>query len=569
MELVHNNPYRIIGVWAGESERNILRQKTKAKAYLDVGKPIEFETDFNFLPEISRTEFLIDEALSNIEKQEQKVVNAFFWFSNLSDADAIALEHLTAGNIKKAADIWNKLAKQVAVNARKVSAINNLGTLRYVFALNYFEAKDKMIKSSVRLKNKLLNRDNFKVFIECIGNEQTALLDEILNTVTEKFFIELKEDLFKSKALSADKTGELIATLPNYLKKQAEDIFIGNEVSIIEGAVYKAKQEREKHVSKANEVGKTLYSRISEPLEKIRKLLGDRHLTYKMLADKVALELIDCSIGYYNHHSKGMEVDPGDDALILFDRAEKLAKGGSVKKRLSDNKPTIKEWVANKSERERLKRVKTEMDYIYGILDSHARQLPSISLAKDIFQKCRPKLRIIEDKFGSENKDYINISSTIVNVVQGILVEHINIEQEKLTNPINNTAENINRLNRSASEAISLFNQMKGLAKNHELRKRFNDNLSALKNLESNTGSSSHSGGDCFIATMAYGDYDHPQVLELRKFRDQVLLKSTFGKIFVKIYYWGSPKLVALLGNKPKLNHKIRTVLDYLIKIIR
>ncbi|MBK6820496.1 MAG: hypothetical protein IPG85_13305 [Bacteroidetes bacterium] len=70
-----------------------------------------------------------------------------------------------------------------------------------------------------------------------------------------------------------------------------------------------------------------------------------------------------------------------------------------------------------------------------------------------------------------------------------------------------------------------------------------------------NTGGGSSSGGSsgssgCYIATMAYGDYDHPQVMILRQFRDEVLNKSVCGKWFIKTYYHYSPKLVARLKTK-------------------
>jgi len=73
----------------------------------------------------------------------------------------------------------------------------------------------------------------------------------------------------------------------------------------------------------------------------------------------------------------------------------------------------------------------------------------------------------------------------------------------------------------------------------------------------------------CYIATMAYGDYEHPQVMKLRTFRDEFLRKSYLGRKFIKLYYKYSPLLVEKLKDKPKINDIIRTLLDKLIKIIR
>ena len=54
--------------------------------------------------------------------------------------------------------------------------------------------------------------------------------------------------------------------------------------------------------------------------------------------------------------------------------------------------------------------------------------------------------------------------------------------------------------------------------------------------------------GFCFIATAAYGDYNHPQVRVLRRFRDQVLARSAFGRAFIRAYYAASPPLARFIA---------------------
>jgi len=56
-------------------------------------------------------------------------------------------------------------------------------------------------------------------------------------------------------------------------------------------------------------------------------------------------------------------------------------------------------------------------------------------------------------------------------------------------------------------------------------------------------GESSSGGGACFIATAAYGSFMEPEVLLLRRFRDDHLLTNAPGKIFVSLYYSLSPPL--------------------------
>ena len=62
-----------------------------------------------------------------------------------------------------------------------------------------------------------------------------------------------------------------------------------------------------------------------------------------------------------------------------------------------------------------------------------------------------------------------------------------------------------------------------------------------LKNQKSSHG--------CYIATCVYGSYDCAPVWTLRRYRDNVLASSWFGRFFVHIYYACSPTLVKWFGN--------------------
>lgn len=90
-------------------------------------------------------------------------------------------------------------------------------------------------------------------------------------------------------------------------------------------------------------------------------------------------------------------------------------------------------------------------------------------------------------------------------------------------------------------------------------------NISTSSN--SNSSTQKRSEG-CYIATMVYGDYDHPQVVVLRRFRDNRLLTNLPGQVFVKLYYLISPKLVKILHNHQYINKGIRKILDRFISMV-
>lgn len=80
----------------------------------------------------------------------------------------------------------------------------------------------------------------------------------------------------------------------------------------------------------------------------------------------------------------------------------------------------------------------------------------------------------------------------------------------------------------------------------------------------------SSSGKGCFIATACYGDYDAPQVLLFRRFRDESLLSSGLGRKMVDLYYWLSPPLARKLSSHPAIAECIRNILlDPLARLLR
>jgi hypothetical protein len=53
----------------------------------------------------------------------------------------------------------------------------------------------------------------------------------------------------------------------------------------------------------------------------------------------------------------------------------------------------------------------------------------------------------------------------------------------------------------------------------------------------------------CYIATAVYGSYDCPQVWTLRRYRDNTLASTWYGRMFIRVYYAVSPTLVMWFGD--------------------
>lgn len=72
----------------------------------------------------------------------------------------------------------------------------------------------------------------------------------------------------------------------------------------------------------------------------------------------------------------------------------------------------------------------------------------------------------------------------------------------------------------------------------------------------------------CYIATAVYGSYDAPEVIVLRRFRDESLKKSALGRAFIRAYYKFSPSVAERLKNAKRTNAFVRSILDKWVRKI-
>jgi hypothetical protein len=79
----------------------------------------------------------------------------------------------------------------------------------------------------------------------------------------------------------------------------------------------------------------------------------------------------------------------------------------------------------------------------------------------------------------------------------------------------------------------------------------------------------SKSGATCFVATAAYGDWQHPDVEFLRWYRDNVLIGTRAGRVFTRGYWVVGPLLAKLLAPHPRMRAAARGVLSRLVQALR
>lgn len=89
--------------------------------------------------------------------------------------------------------------------------------------------------------------------------------------------------------------------------------------------------------------------------------------------------------------------------------------------------------------------------------------------------------------------------------------------------------------------------------------------LNGLFKIKSNNETPQQSGG-CYVATCVYGSYDCPEVWTLRRFRDDTLGSTWYGRAFIHTYYAVSPTLVKWFGETKWFKNMWRGTLDHMVQ---
>jgi len=579
MNAVRENPYRTLGLFGNTSEKELQKQIAIIKRYAEVGKSKSFDYDFPFLGSLIRQQESVTDAASKIEQAHNKVHYSLFWFINTSHIDNAALDHLKESNVDKATEIWEKLLKTNTITSKNYSAALNLSTLHLGLLTLNGSFNTISFKKYLEMKGQIISSDAFVSFVQTVaGNNLSIDRDKILIEFVNEVLYILKPYLNKSNGISSVQLIDAFSSFPIIIKQYIVGKFIDGPINKVESMVEQTKIKRTNNEKDADKYGTELYQNIKEDIVFLTNVLGTNNIQYQVLANKVANEILQCAIDYYNEYQGSDELDPGEKAMRLMKISKSIATGGQVKSRIEDNIKNVQEWINDKPEREHAKKIKVELDFITAKLVRFQSLTDTIENANDLAVSCKPKLDKMKISLGSNDDFYLKISSFVVSNAMGMLVEAVNHGQDNFTSKVRydrNSA--VYEIRKIVGGALDVMRFLSSFDITSELKSRFYTNKNALQSIgsqiglsssSSSSGSSSSSSG-CYIATMAYGNYEHPQVLQLRNFRDMRLAQSELGRRFIIFYYNYSPKLVEVLKDKPAINSLLRFFLNLFIRIIK
>ena len=400
MKQVKQNPYRLLGIYANATTKERLANQSRLQAFLKVGQSVSFPLDLtSYLGEVERSEAVIATASANLTLPQDQIRYAQFWFVRETPIDTIAFNHLESGDLVKAVEIWEQ---RETPSSLQNLIICNLIREEYAEALSYAE----------RLYG---NREAVSHLVALIAGDEVGIESDHIGL---DFLDAMCEELGGSRLLP------LVSS--SAWQEHLKDHTVAPLISAIQEAVEVAQKERKANKSRGASAGNTLYKKSKSPLAKLKELLSTSDTQYQLIADKLGLEILQCSIDYYNDADD--DIETARETARLAKYASSIVVGKLAKDRCLENLQIIEKNIESLPPEE----VAEEAKAIMGYLQEFNSQPSKINVAVTLLGSTRPHFQAIKKKLGATNTFYLKLSTRVVNSALQDIIEEVNSEQEKL-----------------------------------------------------------------------------------------------------------------------------------------
>ena len=473
-KIVLQNPYRILGVYANSKRQEILANKSKATAFLKVNHPVEYPLDLKgILPAPNRTLDLMNEAEAHLAIAKEQIKYAQFWFlQKMSPLDDIAFNHLLAGNMAGAIEIWSKQ--------------ESLSSLQNKLVCYLIESKLELaIKTAEKLYEKFGNDYINKVDANCT-------LQMTATDLLQQFVDSLGEEIGMQKLLGFDIGAETKA----YISSQT----IGPLINKISSEVDKTKKVDHKDPKARIEAARKLVANTKEAFSQLKSILPATDSQYQMIADKLGLEILQCGIDYF---LKSNDEDKHEATMKMLKYANSVVVGTMAKGRCADQIKELEKVIKNLPPKE----IREEDAKIKELLVDYVKKSHEIFEASNFLYYSKPHLDSIKTKLGASNAHYLMLSTLVVKTALHTIVEEVsNAQKGDLLDiggiPIEmpddfltpeQRRQKYNRIRKVVEDAWKATLKMDEFDLESQFKSHYNQNRTTLKSMCSELGISTYS----------------------------------------------------------------------------
>lgn len=392
-----NNPYRILGIFSNSPKKDLVANKGKIQAFLRVNKAMPFKLDLQgVLPPVERTQAAVDNADSELTLVSGQVKHAQFWFINKTPIDNIAFNHLYEGNIDTAMDFWRKSS--------------NLYSLQNLFVCYLIKGDAKTAISNCAIP-----------LYEQYSDEFVSVIDEKASFSSEELIQNIISTLVDSKVnLLQFADGLQNAKWKEFIQASKVEPLITN----LNSQIADARKTKDKSGDERLTAGMKLKISSKPILDTLRGIISSSDTRYQIIADKVAQEVLQCSIDYYNDTK---EVNSPAKALPLCEYALSIAIGNAAKQRCEENYSVIKEAYENMPPEE----VAKEALEISNLFAWYRKQRNTSKMGLELLKKAQKPLVAIKETLGNKHSYYLETSSVLASAALGYVIDEVNDAQKE------------------------------------------------------------------------------------------------------------------------------------------
>ena len=478
MNIIKNNPFRILGILVGTSTKEEHAKARKIKMYIEAEQEIPEDFSFPIIGNLDRSLENINDAISKLTLNNDRVNASLFWFYNgnaITDEPMFEAMKLSKDDTKEAVNAWEKLASSAEITKRNASAFQNLSTLYLNSAFKKNTIYKNKLEKGITLKLMFLESDFFNDFIQLSSDETYKISKQDLQIY---FLNQVYIEIEKIDKDLVDWFIDCISGINFVAKESFLSNFITKPIDSIKEKIEEVKRKRKENPASAFIVGKELFDFSENKLSFVKNILGKNDLQFTSLSDKISDEILQCGITYFKKY-RDTSTDPSDYTMELFSKAKKYAIGSVAKQRCEENTVNLQEWIDEKPERDKQKKIAVDFEKIINILQKYDGRPETVTNADNLLTESIPHLKNIKNVLGVNDQLYLRLSTRIASQALAYIIEDINDVQSNIQH-----SYQLNNFKTALRNAILAANKIKSLDLEYDFKtNRLNDNYNTLAGL--------------------------------------------------------------------------------------
>ncbi len=460
MELVLNNPFRVLGLPATASTRDITKRISDLETFAELGKEKTYLHDFPGLGVLDRSQEAIKEAARKIEQAEGRLFHSFFWFRAGDTVDELALDTLAAGNVDEAVELWDR-------------QLGKKGTKKYTWRLN--RGVIRLVKANGRTLNKedmdealedlgfVIDDDLDNSIQEVLaGNESGVNRESVWRRVVDELVVLVQSYSNNPYGKNSLRIVESLWSFPSEARDYASSKILNPLIEEINEAIKVSEDLRANDNLEALKV-KNRLDEVVKLVWDLKEILGDDDIRFQAVANAFADEVCSCAVKALNDFK-----DP-KLSMMFIQWAATLPSFSRIKSRIEENKETIQEWVEDDEEDEMFEKIVKKLKV----------NVYTLTQAANMFEDLSRLLGQVKAKVGGGDKRYLKISSACAHHILGFLINTVNSAQETF-----DKSKNFSNLQSTISDSTRLTRKLLHLDLDVETRNRVNKNLETIEGIE-------------------------------------------------------------------------------------